>query len=202
MMKTTTTSHQFVFLLCLFLVVLCSSFLFEPIFGAGPPSVEDQCTDQFAKVGTCLSYATGKAATPSDECCASVKDIREHKPVCLCYIILETHKGESSLKQMGLQEAKLLQLPNVCKLADTSVSHCPKLLNLSPSSPDNAIFTNSSSPATSTPTSPSSATPSTAKNDTSAGFVNGPPHLVGHTTIVVLVAVFVSLFPTGLIIFV
>ncbi|KAF9597020.1 hypothetical protein IFM89_014885 [Coptis chinensis] len=44
---------------------------------------------------------------------------------------------------MGLQEAKLLQLPTACNLINANISDCPKLLNLAPNSPDMGIFTNS-----------------------------------------------------------
>ncbi|KAF9597019.1 hypothetical protein IFM89_014884 [Coptis chinensis] len=55
----------------------------------------------------------------------------------------EAHDGASSFKQMGLQEAKLLQLPTACNLVNANISDCPKLLNLAPNSPDMGIFTNS-----------------------------------------------------------
>lgn len=109
------------------LFVLCSLLMVEPAFSADatPPNIQEQCTSQFGKVGACLTFATGKGTTPTPECCAAVKDIRQHQAVCLCYIILETHKGESSIKDMGLKEDKLLALPSACKLADTSVAKCP-----------------------------------------------------------------------------
>ncbi|KAI3977229.1 hypothetical protein MKX01_035959 [Papaver californicum] len=160
------------------LFVLYGFIMLEPALSADatPPNIQEQCTSQFGKVGACLTFATGKGPTPTPDCCSAVKDIRQHQAVCLCYIILETHKGEASLKDMGLKEDRLLALPSACKLADTSVDKCPKLLNLSPTSPDYAFFTNISSPAT--PTTPSSssskATPSAAaKDDKSVGSMHG-----------------------------
>ncbi|RZC59713.1 hypothetical protein C5167_007018 [Papaver somniferum] len=166
------------------LFVLCSLMMLEPALSADatPPNIQEQCTSQFGKVGACLTFATGKGPTPTPDCCSAVKDIRQHQAVCLCYIILETHKGESSLKDMGLKEDRLLALPSACKLADTSVDKCPKLLNLSPTSPDYAFFTNITSPATSTTPSGSTATSATpaaaAKDDKSVGSIHGPRLIV------------------------
>lgn len=108
-------------------ILLCFLLIF-PLFdciGSAAPSVEQLCNSEFTKVGSCLNFATGKAASPAEQCCSAASDIRDRNPVCLCYIIQQTHKGEATLKQMGLQEEKLLQLPSACKLKNASVSDCP-----------------------------------------------------------------------------
>ncbi|KAK9108499.1 hypothetical protein Syun_024510 [Stephania yunnanensis] len=89
------------------------------------PTVAEQCNNEFTKLGVCLDYATGKSDSPSPLCCSTVKQIREANEVCLCYVIQMTHKGEASLKQMGLQEEKLFQLSSACKLTNTSIADCP-----------------------------------------------------------------------------
>ncbi|KAI3954166.1 hypothetical protein MKW98_017990 [Papaver atlanticum] len=173
------------------LLVLCSLVMLEPALSADatPPNIQEQCTSQFGKVGACLAFATGKGPTPTPDCCSAVKDIRQHQAVCLCYIILETHKGESSLKDMGLKEDRLLDLPSACKLADTSVDKCPKLLNLSPTSPDYAFFTNITSPATQSASTTTSAAAAAAKDDKSVGSMHGP-----HLVVAVIFSVVISLF--------
>ncbi|XP_043725268.1 non-specific lipid transfer protein GPI-anchored 1-like [Telopea speciosissima] len=184
MMKTTT-------LLLSFLLVF-SVFQIQPSSSA---SVEQECSNQISKVTPCLNYATGKASSPTDQCCSAVSDIKTHNPVCLCYVIQQTHDGVASIKQIGLQEAKLLQLPTACKLANASFSDCPKLLNLSANSPDAAIFTNSSSAAT------SNATATASENSNSNSNSNGLKHgtqVAGPIAITIAVAVFISVFPTGL----
>ncbi|KAJ6702218.1 BIFUNCTIONAL INHIBITOR/LIPID-TRANSFER PROTEIN/SEED STORAGE 2S ALBUMIN SUPERFAMILY PROTEIN-RELATED [Salix koriyanagi] len=45
------------------------------------------------------------------------------------------------IKNLGIQEAKMLQLPTACQLQNASLSFCPMLLGLSPGSSDAAIFT-------------------------------------------------------------
>ncbi|KAK9117565.1 hypothetical protein Sjap_016512 [Stephania japonica] len=155
------------------------------------PTVAEQCNNEFTKLGVCLDYATGKADSPSPVCCSTVKQIREANEVCLCYVIQMTHKGEASLKQMGLQEEKLFQLSSACKLANTSIADCPKLLNIPSSSPDAAIFTktnsSSSSPATANPT--ASTTPS-SKNEKSDGALRKTVVWIGPIVVTTIATMF------------
>ncbi|KAK3040857.1 hypothetical protein RJ639_029201 [Escallonia herrerae] len=168
-------------LLVVLLVVVCG--------GVGAATLGERCSKVFEKVTTCLTFATGKAATPTKDCCSSVTGIRESDPACLCYIIQQIHNGSNpQIKSFGIQEARLLQLPSACKLANASISDCPRLLNIPPGSPDIAIFSNSSS--TATPTAPTTFTPSTSTPDGS-GFKPGT-QLAGSILIVVAVLFFAS----------
>ena len=88
-------------------------------------TVAQKCNDQFQKVAVCLTFATGKAATPTKECCESVKGIKESEPECLCYVIQQASTGSDEIKKMGIQVAKLLQLPSACSLKNASASNCP-----------------------------------------------------------------------------
>ncbi|KAF5939938.1 hypothetical protein HYC85_021105 [Camellia sinensis] len=88
-------------------------------------TVEDQCSNDFEKLVTCLNYATGKAAAPTTECCNSVAEIKDKDPVCLCYIIQQTYNGSEQIKNMGIQQSRLLQLPSSCKLTNASITDCP-----------------------------------------------------------------------------
>ncbi|KAL3511445.1 hypothetical protein ACH5RR_030846 [Cinchona calisaya] len=159
---------------------------------AAGDAIADQCASELPKVMTCLNYATGKAETPTKECCTSVTDLKNKNPVCLCYIIQQIHAGSNpQIKNMGIQEARLLQLPSACKLTNASSSECPKLLNLSPSSPDVAIFANSTTSSTATPEKSSPTKP----DGGSSGLKHGP-QLAGPLAIAV--AIFFWSFPTGL----
>ncbi|KAG6539220.1 hypothetical protein ZIOFF_004375 [Zingiber officinale] len=106
-------------------------------------SMQQKCGQEFTKVTSCLNYATAKADAPTAACCSAVTDIRNTDAACLCFIIQQTHSGSPAVKSLGLQFDRLLQLPDACHLVNSSVSNCPKLLKLSPNSPDYAIFTNS-----------------------------------------------------------
>ncbi|XP_038891858.1 non-specific lipid transfer protein GPI-anchored 1 [Benincasa hispida] len=126
--------------------------------------LKEECSSDFEKVVSCFEYATGKAAAPSKECCDSIEGIKESKPKCLCFFIQQTHNGNQQIKSMGIQEIKLLQLPSVCHLKNSSVSYCPKLLGLPANSPDAAIFSNTTTSAT-----PASSTTTRTSPDGSSG---------------------------------
>ncbi|XP_072990075.1 non-specific lipid transfer protein GPI-anchored 1 [Typha latifolia] len=152
-------------------------------------SIQDKCSQEFTKLTNCLDYASAKADTPTSDCCSSVSSIRKADPVCLCYIIQQSYSGaSSSLKNLGLHFDRLLALPGACKLANSSVADCPKLLNISPGSPDYGIFTN----ATSKGASPTTSTPTTASS-TSKGIML---HISIHATIAIALisAIFSSIF--------
>ncbi|XVF43704.1 hypothetical protein PTKIN_Ptkin02bG0061900 [Pterospermum kingtungense] len=155
----------------------------------------NECSKDLQSVMTCLSFAQGKVATPTKECCSSVSDMKENKPKCLCYILQQTQSGAQNLKGLGVQEAKLLQLPSACQLKNASVSDCPKLLGLSPNSPDAAIFTNASSTATT-----STGTPSAAAEKTDSGSSSGTKlaiHYVGSSLLIASSIFFFHSFQAG-----
>ncbi|XP_068666872.1 non-specific lipid transfer protein GPI-anchored 1-like [Aristolochia californica] len=129
-------------------IFLLGLFVFLSLLGfstAASSSIEDQCTNQIGKVTSCLQYASGKMAAPTDECCKAVKDIRSNAPVCLCFVIQQVNGGSATVKDLGLKVDKLLQMPADCKLANSSATECPKLLGLSSTSPDYALFMGSNS---------------------------------------------------------
>ncbi|OIV97477.1 hypothetical protein TanjilG_11001 [Lupinus angustifolius] len=163
----------------------------------GADDLATKCGQVVEKVIPCLNFATGKAATPTKQCCDAVNDeIKESDPECLCYIILQTHKGSPQSKQMGIQEDKLLQLPSACNVKNANITQCPKLLGLPPNSPDAAIFTNASklSPTAST-TQPSNSTSSTQSKDGSYGNMIKPP-IITHIIFLSLPFVLITV-PTG-----
>lgn len=169
-------------------------FIVTMSVGAAASTIGDQCSKDFQKVTTCLAFATGKATTPTKECCTAVSSIRDTDPVCLCYVIQQTHNGSAQIKSLGIQEAKLLQLPTACSLKNSSTSYCPKLLNIPANSPDAAIFTNSTSSTSSPSTVPGTATPS---QDEKSNSNKHRPNLAGPTAITMGLAIFIYAFPSG-----
>ncbi|KAK7306374.1 hypothetical protein VNO77_44310 [Canavalia gladiata] len=155
----------------------------------GAEDLTQKCSQVVQKVFPCLEFATGKETTPKKECCDAASEIKDSNPECLCFIIQETHKGSPEIKKLGIQEDKLLQLPSVCNVKNASISNCPKLLGLSPTSPDAAIFTNSSKV---TPTSPSTQT--TSQN---ASFGSMVRPLMMTEVMMVVIAIVVVVIPTG-----
>lgn len=155
-------------------------------------TTEKKCGDDFTKVTTCMAFATGKSDTPTKECCTSVTEIKQSDPECLCYFIQQTHSGSQSVKSLGIQESRLLLLPSACKLTNASVSDCPKLLKIPSTSPDYAIFTNSSS-TTSPSTVTGTSSPSTANDSSGTIRTEHVPQLIGLVTIAM--AIFLLLSP-------
>lgn len=135
----------------------------------------EECKDDFQKVMSCLEFATGKATVPTKDCCTAVEGIKEDDPKCLCFIIQQTHSGGQTIRSLGIQEAKLLQLPSACHLKNATVSNCPKLLGLPPGSPDAAVF---DATGNNTSSNNSSNTPATPKPSDISGAGAG----VGTTT--------------------
>ena len=99
-----------------------SASVFRAVDGDG---LSEECSSDFQKVMGCLSYATGKANTPPKDCCSAVQDIKDSEPKCLCYTMQQAHNASSQFKSLGVQEAKLLQLPTACQLQNASLSFCP-----------------------------------------------------------------------------
>ena len=90
-------------------------------------SLREECGAAIEKVTSCLSYATGKAAEPTKECCDAVTGIKAQQPVCLCFFIGQAHNGSQQIKSLGIQEAKLLQLPSACHITNVNMTKCPSM---------------------------------------------------------------------------
>nr|GMD57816.1 non-specific lipid transfer protein GPI-anchored 1 [Ipomoea batatas] len=103
------------------LLVVCGG----GVTAAAKDDLKDKCGKESTKVVDCLTYAIGTADAPSKQCCDSVSSIKETDPVCLCYVIQQVHKGDSSVTGLGIKEDRLLKLPSACKLANASTTNCP-----------------------------------------------------------------------------
>ncbi|KAG4990011.1 hypothetical protein AAZX31_11G255900 [Glycine max] len=166
---------------------------------SGADDLATKCSAVIQKVIPCLDFAKGKEETPKKQCCDAATSIKESNPECLCYIIEETHKGSPQVKSLGIQEAKLLQLPSVCNVKNASITNCPKLLGLSPSSPDAAIFTSNSSKTTpSAPATSNSQTTTPQSQNASYGSMVQPSSTVTYAIVMALAIVLIAL-PTEIV---
>ncbi|KAL0698774.1 hypothetical protein Bca4012_054896 [Brassica carinata] len=155
----------------LFLVtmtVVASISAATPAAPVGGGSLSDECSQDIQTVGLCLDFASGKAPSPSKKCCDAIEGIKEKNPKCLCFVIQQAKSGGQAFKELGVQEAKIIQLPTSCQLHNASISNCPKLLGISPSSPDAAVFT-SNSTSTTTPAAPGGTSPATPATSSEKG---------------------------------
>ncbi|KAL3609490.1 hypothetical protein D5086_000510 [Populus alba] len=178
---------QSLVLLGVLLFFASSASVFRAVDG---DSLSAECSSAFQKVMGCLSYATGKANTPTKDCCSAVQGVKDSEPKCLCYVMQQAHNGSAQFKSLGVQEAKLLQLPTACQLQNASLSFCPKLLGLSPGSADAAIFTNASTTAT-----PAASTGTGKSQGIDSGGIQLRPPLAG--LLMIVAAIFVFAFPAG-----
>ncbi|KAB1225826.1 Non-specific lipid transfer protein GPI-anchored 1 [Morella rubra] len=156
-----------------------------------------KCSEDFDKVVKCLNFVTAKEATPTKDCCTSISEIRDKNPECLCFFILQTRNGSEQIKNLGIQEARLLQLPTACSLKNASISNCPRLLGLSPTSPDAAIFTNASATITGPASTATPASSSETANVSNTGSRQLGPHLAGLLA-VAIITIFIFALPAGL----
>ncbi|XP_019155708.1 PREDICTED: non-specific lipid transfer protein GPI-anchored 1-like [Ipomoea nil] len=176
-----TMRLQTIFYYCLLVMLIVSGGLVK-----GAEDLQDRCGKDIQKVVACLSFATGKAATPGKECCESASSIEaSERPLCFCYMIEQVHNGSNTqIQSSGIQEARLLQLPSACKINDVNVTTCPKLLKLPANSPDIAFFTNTSAnSASTTPGVGAGPAPSNA-------FKHNPLQLAGHLPVAVAIFYF------------
>ncbi|XP_065874313.1 non-specific lipid transfer protein GPI-anchored 1 [Euphorbia lathyris] len=183
-MSTQFQSVLFLAITCL----LCLNLSVE-----GQSAVPAECSSQIQKVMPCLTYATGKAAAPTPDCCKSVKEIKESEPKCLCMIMQQTHNGSAEIKSLGIQEDKLLQLPSACKFQNASISFCIKELGLAPNSPDAAIFTSNASTTPTAPARTGTGTGTAAPEKTDNNGIKQKP-LYFPTFVAIAFAVFISTF--------
>ncbi|KAJ4871785.1 Non-specific lipid transfer protein GPI-anchored 1 [Raphanus sativus] len=142
------------------MTVVASISAATPAAPAGGGSLLDECSKDIQTVTLCLDFATGKAPNPSKKCCDAIEGIKEKDPKCLCFLIQQAKSGGQAFKDLGIQEAKLIQLPTSCQLHNASISNCPKLLGILPSSPEAAVFTTSNATST-TPSAPGGTSPAT-----------------------------------------
>ncbi|CDY15701.1 BnaA07g08720D [Brassica napus] len=116
--------HFHLFLVTMTVVVSVSAA--TPAAPAAGGALADECSQDFQKVTLCLDFATGKAPNPSKKCCDAIEDTKERDPKCLCYVIQQAKTGGQALKDLGVQEDKLIQLPTSCQLHNASISNCPR----------------------------------------------------------------------------
>ncbi|KAG6480131.1 non-specific lipid transfer protein GPI-anchored 1-like [Zingiber officinale] len=109
---------------------------------AAADSLQQQCAQAASKLFPCIDYANGQSERPSSQCCSESVDMRRTQPACLCFMIQQAHNSSSSLHSLGLRIDRLAALPGACNIANSNVSDCPRILNISRSSPDYSIFTN------------------------------------------------------------
>ncbi|KAG6482922.1 non-specific lipid transfer protein GPI-anchored 1-like [Zingiber officinale] len=105
------------------LILLCAVVV---VVAAADDSLQQQqCAQASSSLFPCIDYGDGHSDRPSSDCCTTVGDIRSTRPVCLCFVIQQTHNASSGFRTLGLRVDRLLTLPAACSLVNASVSNCP-----------------------------------------------------------------------------
>ncbi|GLJ49326.1 hypothetical protein SUGI_1042740 [Cryptomeria japonica] len=139
--------------------LVCIVFSCMGVLCAGDLQADQkECSDQLKSLSFCFPFVQGTVKTPSADCCTNLKNVRDTEPKCLCILI-----KDSTTPALGvsINTALALQMPAACNVT-ASISDCPALLNLSPSSPDAKVFENANSSSPASPSSSGSESPSSS----------------------------------------
>ncbi|XP_062214283.1 non-specific lipid transfer protein GPI-anchored 14-like [Phragmites australis] len=97
-----------------------------------------ECADKLMGLATCLTFVEAKATAraPTPDCCAGLKQVVTASKKCMCVLVRD--RDEPAL---GVQfnVTRAMDLPSICNVPAT-FSDCPKILNMSPDSPEAQIF--------------------------------------------------------------
>ncbi|GKD61297.1 YLS3-like protein [Tanacetum coccineum] len=98
---------------------------------------KQQCAQKLIELSACLPYVSGQAkGPPTPACCDALKPVLQTSKVCLCILIKDRDDPKLGIK---INANLALGLPDSCHLP-SNITECPKLLNLSPKSPEAKIF--------------------------------------------------------------
>ncbi|KAJ0966262.1 hypothetical protein J5N97_027400 [Dioscorea zingiberensis] len=98
-----------------------------------------ECADKLIGLSGCLSYVGGSGGggtLPTPECCSGFKQVVSMSLKCVCVLVKDRNEPQLGFK-IDVQRA--LSLPTKCN-SPANVSDCPRLLNLSPNSPQAKEF--------------------------------------------------------------
>ncbi|PQQ07013.1 non-specific lipid transfer protein GPI-anchored 1 [Prunus yedoensis var. nudiflora] len=138
------------------------------------------------------SVSEASAAAPVAQKCGDqiqkggVPDLRDGEGGEADEGVLRANSNSDEVKKMGIQVAKLLQLPTACSLKNASITDCPKLLGIPAGSPEAAIFNNNAS-STATPSAPAGKSAPEKASDSNGITKLGPHHAGLMATAVAIV---------------
>ncbi|GJN22970.1 hypothetical protein PR202_gb10580 [Eleusine coracana subsp. coracana] len=97
-----------------------------------------ECADKLMGLATCLTYVQAKATarSPTPDCCAGLKQVVTASKKCLCVLVKDRDDPALGFQ---INVTRAMDLPDTCNFPAT-FSDCPKILNMSPNSPEAQIF--------------------------------------------------------------
>ncbi|CAN6314822.1 unnamed protein product [Urochloa humidicola] len=97
-----------------------------------------ECANQLMGLATCLTYVQDKATAraPTPDCCAGLKQVVSASKKCMCVLVKDRDEPALGFK---INVTRAMDLPSICNYPAT-FSDCPKILGMSPDSPEAEIF--------------------------------------------------------------
>ncbi|TVU44528.1 hypothetical protein EJB05_03973 [Eragrostis curvula] len=97
-----------------------------------------ECADKLMGLATCVTYVQAKATArePTPDCCAGLKQVVTASKKCLCVLVKDRNEPALGIQ---INVTRAMDLPDTCNFP-AIFSDCPKILNMSPDSPDAEIF--------------------------------------------------------------
>ncbi|CAD6207123.1 unnamed protein product [Miscanthus lutarioriparius] len=96
------------------------------------------CADKLMGLATCLTFVQDKATAraPTPDCCAGLKQVVAASKMCMCVLVKDRDEPALGFK---INVTRGMDLPSLCS-NPTTFSDCPKILGMSPDSPEAEIF--------------------------------------------------------------
>ncbi|KNA24320.1 hypothetical protein SOVF_016760 [Spinacia oleracea] len=101
---------------------------------------KQECAQQLVGIVTCLPFVGGQGKAPTQDCCTGLKQVAKDNKKCVCILIKDHDDPSLGLK---INVTLALELPQACRIpnASQSLTNCPALLHLPPTSPEAKLFT-------------------------------------------------------------
>ncbi|PIN14472.1 hypothetical protein CDL12_12900 [Handroanthus impetiginosus] len=88
---------------------------------------QSKCSSSVLSLSSCISYVTGNSSTPPLSCCASLSNVVQSQPRCICPLLNSNGAGFSL--GVVLNRTLALALPAACNIRTPSVSQCNAVAN-------------------------------------------------------------------------
>ena len=102
-----------------FALVLAGAVIAAPRLADGAGACGATSPDQMAlKLAPCVSAAKNPDSTPSDGCCAAVKEIGGKSAACLCAVLLS-----NTVRKIGVKPEMAITIPKRCNIANRPIGY-------------------------------------------------------------------------------
>ncbi|KAL1539743.1 non-specific lipid transfer protein GPI-anchored 5-like [Salvia divinorum] len=86
----------------------------------GCTTAQSGCSnDMVSGLSTCITYLRGNSSRPLPSCCASLANIQQSQPECICPML--SNNGASATLGIAINRTLAMAMPATCKL---TIPHC------------------------------------------------------------------------------